>query len=151
MIEKEKPLDKNNEELRGWIIDKTNEIELKINLLITDYFSPKERSDFIEIMMNTSIVNMGGKYKILKNIRSFNDSIIGDLQKINAIRNYFAHVSITEPMSFKVSHGGVSKKIDIPSHVRYMNSNGLMKQKSIEELVVEYCKLHDKIIKYLNQ
>ncbi|WP_343795125.1 hypothetical protein [Gaetbulibacter jejuensis] len=151
MIEKEKPLEKNNEELRGWIIEKTNEIELKINLLITNYFSPKERSEFIQIMMNSSVINMGGKYKILKNIRSFNDSIIGDLQKLNAIRNYFAHVSIQKPMSLTVSQNNISKKYDFPSRVRYMNSSGLMKERSIEDLVAEYCKLHDKITEYLNQ
>ncbi len=151
MSESEEILIKNNEELRGSIIEKMNEIESKINKTISDYFEPKDRGDFTEIILNSSIISIGGKFKILKNIDSFDKKIIGDIQKISAIRNYFAHASIFGPFTITVTQGDNSQKLNLPKQIRYMNSNGVIKQTATDELIKEFHTLHKKIMEYFNR
>jgi hypothetical protein len=150
LSEKEEVLEKSNYEIRGWVIEKSNEIESKINLLITDYYLPKERSDFLEIIMNSSIVNMGGKYKILENISSFDNKIINHWRTINSIRNYFAHANNQIPVNVTVTYQEISKTFNIPSQIRYMHSSGKMKQDSIENLISNFYDSHQIVMDYLN-
>ncbi|WP_047547213.1 hypothetical protein [Psychroserpens sp. Hel_I_66] len=148
MSESKEKLNESDRELRGLIIEKMNEIESQMNLAISDYFKPKDKGDFIEIMLNTSIVSIGGKFKILKNINSFDKKIINDIQKISAIRNYFAHARISGPLNLTVTQGENSQKLFIPKQIRYMNSNGVIKQTATDELIMEFHDLHKKIMKH---
>jgi len=151
MSELEQILNKNNEELRGLIIEKMNEIESKINKKISDYFQPQNRRDFSEIILNSSIINIGGKFKILKNIVSFDKKIIGDIQEISAIRNYFAHASIVGPFTITVTQAENSQEFNFPKQIRYMNSNGVIKQTATEELIRNFHVLHKRIMEYFNR
>ncbi|MFT5647083.1 MAG: hypothetical protein ACI976_001772 [Aureispira sp.] len=151
MSQSEKSLIKNNKELRGLIIEKMNEIESKINKTISDYFEPKDRGCFTEILLNSTIISIGGKFKILKNIHSFDKKIIGDIQKISAIRNYFAHASISGPYKITITEGENSKVINRPKQIRYMNSNGVIKQTSTDELIGDFHALHKEIMEYFNK
>ena len=151
MSESEKKLIKNNEELRGLIIEKMNEIESKINQTISDYFEPKDRGDFIEIILNSSIISIGGKFKILKNIHSFDKKIIEDIQKISSIRNYFAHASIFGPYTVTITQGENSQVVNGPKQIRYMNSNGVIKQTPTDVFIKEFHDLHKKIMEYFNR
>ena len=56
-----KPTEKNSlseynlEEIRGWMIDRMTQIEIKIDLVIAEYFQPKRRKEFDSIILNSAI------------------------------------------------------------------------------------------------
>lgn len=151
MSTSEEIFNKNNEELRGSIIEKMNEIESQINKTISKYFEPKDVGKFNQIMLNSSIISIGGKFKILKNIDSFDKKILGDIQKVSAIRNYFAHASIFGPVTITVTQNEITQKLNLPKRISYMNSNGIIKQTATDELLKEFNVLHKKIIEYFTK
>lgn len=148
--EKNKISEFNQEEIRGWIIDRMNQIESKIDFIIVDYFNPKNKNEFTKIILNSSIINIGGKCKILRNIKSFDKNIITKIQKIAPIRNYFAHLSITDSIKIGVKVDGTSEISSISSQIEVMNSSGLIKYRDARELINEFFDLNQEIRDYLN-
>lgn len=91
------------EEIRGWIIDQMYNIESQIDFLICDYFDPKNKNAFKKIVLNSSIISIGGKIKILRNIKYFDKKVIDKIQKISSIRNDFAHLQVTELVHINIT------------------------------------------------
>jgi hypothetical protein len=62
----------NIEETRGWILDRSNQIERKMNNIISKYIQPsKNKSRFMEeIILNSSNIAFGSKIKIINAIQS---------------------------------------------------------------------------------
>ena len=66
-----------NEERIGDLVSKYNDLELLINHVITQYFSPsKNENDFHKILLNGTIIGMGQKIKILANMEDFDNEYI---------------------------------------------------------------------------
>ena len=144
----------NLEEIRGWIIDQMNNIESQINFIIRDYFNPEKMSEFNKIILNSSIISIGGKLKILRNIKSFDNKMIDKIQKISSIRNAFAHLPITEniQLTFKRDVNGNIKSSEVAkiiSQIEIMNSNGELKLKNTQELITFFFELNTEIRQYL--
>ena len=144
----------NIEEIRGWTIAQMYNIELQIDFIIADYFKPEDKNEFLKIILNSSIVTIGGKMKILRNIRSFDKKIIDKIQKISSIRNAFAHLPISESVSINIINDGngdfksseVSKVIN---EMEIMTSSGELKRKNIRELIDDFFDLNEQIRAYL--
>lgn len=140
----------NKEEIRGWIIDNMNQIESKIDFIIVDYFKPNNHNEFTKIILNSSIITIGGKCKILRNIKKFDKNIISMIQKIAPIRNSFAHLAITDSIKISVNADGNSQIKDVSSQIEVMNSSGLLKYRDTDELIKEFFDLNKEIREYLN-
>ncbi|MFM2213463.1 MAG: hypothetical protein RL427_726 [Bacteroidota bacterium] len=144
----------NLEENRGWMIDRMTQIEIKIDTIITEYFEPGKKKEFEKIILNSSIISMGSKSKILRNVHGFDKNIITKIQKISSIRNAFAHMPVSENINVNIiedqkgSHIGT--KIDVTSVIEVMNSSGELIIKNSKEQVLEFFDLQFEIINYLN-
>ena len=144
----------NIEEIRGWIIDRMYQIETKIDFVISDYFNPEKKRDFEQIILNSSIISIGGKMKILRNIESFDKNIINKIGKFSSIRNAFAHLPITESVHIGVINDGKgdfksSKILDVITQIKVMNSNGELKTKNVNEQIDEFFELNKELNEYL--
>ncbi|MBA0882753.1 hypothetical protein [Flavobacterium undicola] len=144
----------NIQEIRGWTIDKLNEIEEAINQLIILYFKPEKEAEFRSIILNSSIINSGAKAKILNNLPEFDNKLINNFQRIVSIRNAFAHSAMTNNAVVKIENVGGEIKFEVESltsHLEVMNSSGQLKTNSVKDLVEEYSKRSDEIVDSLNQ
>lgn len=140
-------------EIRGWIIDRMYQIESKIDFIISTYFNPEKKNEFEKIVLNSSIISVGGKLKILRNIPTFDKKIIDKIQKISNIRNAFAHLPVSETIEIHFVNDKegnfLETKIDkITSHIQTMNSSGELKTKLATDLIDEFYDLNTEITKY---
>lgn len=105
--------------------------------------------------MNSSIISIGGKIKILRNIKEFDKKIIEKIQKISSIRNAFAHLPTRDCIEIRVKKNEngnfVNSEIGkITSEMEVMNSNGELKTKTTTDLIDEFFNLNKEISDYLN-
>lgn len=130
----------NLEEIRGWMIDRMTQIEIKIDLVIAEYFQPKRRKEFDSIILNSAILSMGAKAKILRNVSGFDKNTINKIQKISSIRNAFAHLPISENIEINIIEDKNGKDIDteinLTSVIEVMNSSGELKVQNSEQQVL---------------
>ena len=143
----------NLEEIRGWVIDSMYQIESKIDFTIIEYFKPELKRDFEQIMLNSSIISIGGKMKILRNIKSFDKKTIEKIGKISSIRNAFAHLPVRESVSINITKDekGQFKSpqiTKITSEIEIMNSSGELKIRNVKDLISEFFELDKEINKY---
>ena len=141
------------DELRGWIIDRIYQIETSIDRIICEYYKPNQKKEFEKIILNSSIISLGGKVKILANISAFDKKVISKIQKIISIRNAFAHLPTFRSViingdkdlmkKFNVTEITESLKMEV------MNSSGQLKTKDLSELRSEFYNLNQEIREYL--
>jgi hypothetical protein len=84
-INKTKLSEFNLEEVRGWMIDRLCQIEILIDDIIVDYYKPEKEEEFKKIVLNSSIISIGAKIKILNNIEGFENKqikMLGELARI---------------------------------------------------------------------
>jgi hypothetical protein len=153
--DKSKVSEFNLEEIRGWTIDRMYQIEAKIDFIISLYFNPEKKHEFEKIVLNSSIISMGGKLKILRNIKSVDKKIIPKIQKISAIRNAFAHLPTIDHIEIHIindENGNFLKSEigKISSNMEVMNSSGELKTSSTTSLINEFYILNKEISDYLN-
>ena len=144
----------NLEEIRGWMIGRMYDIESKIDFVICGFFKPEKKGDFKKIILNSSIISIGGKMKILRNIKHFNKSIIEKIGRYSSIRNAFAHISVKEIITITITNdeNGKFKGSEISkitSQIEVMNSSGDLKERNIHDLINEFYKLNDELEEYL--
>lgn len=151
---KQKLSEFNLEEIRGWMIDRMTQIESKIDFVISEYFKPEKKAEFNKIILNSAIITMGAKTKILINIKSFDKNIISKIQKISSIRNAFAHLPLSEMVEInlikdkKGEH--IETKIKVTSQIEVMSSSGVLQAKNSQQQVLEFFDLYTEIKEYLN-
>ena len=155
-----KPTEKNSlseynlEEIRGWMIDRMTQIEIKIDLVIAEYFQPKRRKEFDSIILNSAILSMGAKAKILRNVSGFDKNTITQIQKISSIRNAFAHLPLSENIEINIIEDKngkhINTEINLTSEIEVMNSSGELKVQNSEQQVLEFFNLQKEITEYLN-
>ena len=155
-----KPTEKNSlseynlEEIRGWMIDRMTQIEIKIDLVIAEYFQPKRRKELDSIILNSAILSMGAKAKILRNVSGFDKNTITQIQKISSIRNAFAHLPLSENIEINIIEDKngkhINTEINLTSEIEVMNSSGELKVQNSEQQVLEFFNLQKEITEYLN-
>lgn len=141
--------DFNIEEARGWTIDRLQQIEYRINDKIINYFNPVDKNKFDKIVLNSSILDIGSKLKILRNIGTVDKQTIAKIRNLAAIRNGFAHAPIIEHISIKIdtqNEDGISKSSAVvESMIEVMNSEGEIKTKNAFDYLVEFWTLNKEI------
>lgn len=142
--------DYNREEIRGSIIDHMNTIETNLNIIICDFIKPVNKDGFNKIILNSSIISLGAKLKILRNIESFDNKIITQIQQLSSIRNAFAHVEILERL--KLKKNGTKYDFErLPDVMDVMNSSGEIKRKKTREEASKFFTLSESINTYLTE
>lgn len=143
----------NLEEIRGWMIDRMTQIEKKIDNIIAEYFQPNRRKEFDSIILNSAILSMGAKAKVLRNVSGFDKNTISKIQKISNIRNAFAHLPLSENVVVNIIEDKNGKhidtKINVTSEIVVMNSSGELKVQNSKQQVLEFFDLQKEIIEYL--
>jgi hypothetical protein len=143
--------ERNIEEIRGYVINETNKIESKINEIIISYFEPKDTKKFEKIILNSSIINFGGKIKILGNIENFEGKTIEKIRKFTAIRNSFAHIPILVHFDIEKIEGseGEFKLNSISDKIEVMNGSGKLESKFVREELQRFEFLKNEITEYI--
>ena len=143
----------NLEEVRGWIIGRMCQIEREIDNIILDYFNPNKKDEFKKVILNSSIITFGAKLKVLRNVKSFDKTIINKLQEISTIRNAFAHLPITIDQRIIIrgykNLDQIQTVSEINKYIEVMNSAGELKKKKPDELVYKFYDLYKEVKKYL--
>ncbi|OBW42095.1 hypothetical protein AB670_01515 [Chryseobacterium sp. MOF25P] len=140
MIATPKISNENNiKEVRGWIIDCLNGVEMFVDKIIIDFFKPENIEDFKKIILNASIMNFGAKIKILSNIDYISNKIIEKIRKLSAIRNGFAHAHSKNIL--KIIHDPKKEpatKVESYKGIEVMNSSGKVEIKNFLDYYNEF-------------
>lgn len=142
----------NKAELQGWIIDQFQQLENRIDLIILEYFQPNDKYKFEKIVLNSTIINIGGKLKILANI-GVEKTTIEKLRKIASIRNGFSHTRIGVHITIMISENDNNlekNQVLSESIIDVMNSAGKIIPKSAYEYLKEFLTLRNELRKELN-
>ena len=77
----------------GKVVEMTKDIEGRLDDIILEYITPKNMGFTRDIVLNSSLISLGNKVKILKNIcdQLNEEQDFKDLHKLVNIRNIFAH------------------------------------------------------------
>ncbi|CAM3611438.1 hypothetical protein [Zobellia roscoffensis] len=148
-LAKKRLRDFNKAEVQGWVIERFIRIEERINNIILDFFKPDNKELFTSVVLNSSVLTIGAKIKILANI-GVDNSTINKIRKLASIRNGFAHTLITHQISIKPpSKSEPAKKVEteVTSIVNVMNSSGKIITKNAHEYLSEYLELLQEVEK----
>lgn len=137
----------NEAEARGWTIDRLMQIEYRIDEKILAYFKPANKEVFKEIVLNSAILDIGSKLKILLNTGLVEKQIIEKIRKLAAIRNGFAHAPVVEHIAIVIDEKDKSKShlAAASSVIKVMNSQGEIKEKNAYEYLMEFLELQNEI------
>jgi hypothetical protein len=137
----------NREEARGWIINNMNFIENKIDNEIINFIKPQNSKAFKKILLNSSVISIGAKLKILRNIKDFNKNIISKIQLMSSIRNSFAHIPILPVFKWEKIDGEISST-RLPDTLEVMNSSGEIKSKNAKDELHNFNELKNEVNEY---
>jgi len=138
------------EEARGFTIEFFRDIESKIDKIICDFVAPENESFFKKVILNSSILDIGSKLKIIKNIGKIDNKTIDDIRKLSSIRNGFAHASIgIKHSSFYTSHKDgveITPPYFVTEHIiSVMKSSGDIEEKNAIDYLNEFIILLQKV------
>lgn len=135
----------------GELLKRYNSFERKINDLISDYYSPsKNTKDFKKIVLNSSILGMGQKAKILANMTDFDRKRVEKLRRLMSIRNGIAHNNPSVLIQIIENENDEIQQIDTNNSILVMNSSGEIKTKDFDEEYREFKNLISDISTYIN-
>ncbi len=135
----------NNAEIQGWVVDQFCQIEWRIDNTILEYFKPEHERMFETIVLNSSVMSIGGKLKILTNI-GIKKVTIEKIRKLSSIRNGFAHTRIGESVTIYISNDSNKEGYsESESVINVMNSTGKIISKSAYEYVSEFLILRNEL------
>ncbi|WP_299782705.1 hypothetical protein [uncultured Formosa sp.] len=128
-----------------------NEIELFLNLIITHHISPKDKTFFLDYILNTSVISFGAKIKILINLNVFSKNQISQLRKLSSNRNVFAHTNrnprfVDEILTYPDKN---SVKIIVKDIILETNSEGKLKKTNYKTFIESHVKLRNDIIDFI--
>ncbi len=133
--------DFNLEEARGFVVNELIFIESILDLLIKEYFKPKNEENFGKIVLNSSIIGFVGKAKVLRGLDIIDIKLYNDLTNLSAIRNSFAHAQVnTFHHIHHVLKGDEGSDLDFDSYQNMdkMNSQGKVTQKNPRDYLKEF-------------
>lgn len=132
------------EEARGFVIERMNNIEDSLNLLLERHFDPqKNKEHFRTILLNSSVINFGAKAKALCGLGVIDKKLFNEIQTLGSIRNGFAHVRITTHIRLKVSETIVSK--DVSQAIGVMSSTGVVTSKDAKTYFRDFINLYHSV------
>lgn len=139
----------NEHEARGWTIDRLQQIEYRIDEKIIDFFKPEKVELFKKILLNSVVLDIGSKLKILSNINSVDTKTIEKIRRLSSIRNGFAHALISESLTINIETNENDKQetVNVKEHsiIKVMNSQGKLVSKNAMEYLTEFLELNNEI------
>jgi hypothetical protein len=141
-----------NLELKGWIVNKLNRVESQISHIISGYFNPEKKDEFINIVCHNSILNFGAKIKVLNNIPGFSKNIANKLSVLSSIRNGFAHKIEIKGLNliFDKEQKNVKEIKPGDDQIEVMNSQGEIKKKNFKVYAKEFKNILTEVIPYIS-
>lgn len=143
------------EEARGWIINQLQQIEYAINRIIIHQFKPADQYQFSRVMLNSAILDMGSKIKVLGCLKAVDKKTLENMRKLCSIRNGFAHVPITTHITVNIREGEDEKFDDdgITSEqiIEVMNAQGELISKNAYEYLVEFWTINNEVREQLSK
>jgi hypothetical protein len=124
--------------VKGQIISDFIWIEHKLNDVIIKKIQPSDTKFFKDIVLNSSILGIGQKIKIINNVDGIKDSsLVSLIRDMNNIRNGLAHANFNYTLA-------VQKNQVAKTEIITMNSEGIIKRKNVDELIASYVELSNK-------
>jgi len=139
-------------EARGWVIEQLNEIEIKMDIIITNHFQPKDERDFKRIMLNSTIISFYNKVKILRGVEIITDKDYTSITEMSRIRNGFAHQSTSESLTIQISRkeNEGAKLIEATDKMDVMNSRGVIDGKDVRDWINIFHSINERVSLKLN-
>lgn len=128
-----------------------NEIELFLSLIITHHIKPKDKTFFLDYILNPSVVSFGAKLKILINLNIFNNSEIKKIRDLSTNRNVFAHSNRTESVEVEDVANSESIRVLVNDVIIRTNSNGKLVEMSYSNFVKENKRLQNEVIDLISE
>ena len=135
---------------RGMVIDKLIQIEERIDIKITKFFNPIEKSRFERVILNSSVMSLGAKLKVLKNM-GVSNKVIENIHRMLAIRNGFAHASIIDEVSINYNTEDNKIQAEEKTVLEVMLGNGTIKRKIALLWLEDFFKYEKEIQEFLNE
>ncbi len=144
------PSEFNIHEVRGWIIERFQRIERAMDVLILDYFQPEHPSEFEQVMLNSSILNIGSKIKILTNIKAVSNKTLENIRKSSSIRNGFAHAMIEDVGMIRITLSRTKDEVgsveaNDETQLDVMDGQGKIITKLAVDYFAEFQKLYEEL------
>ncbi len=118
---------------RSEVIEKFIACEMMINAIISQHYFKKIHKDFYFIVLYDEYFNFGLRRRILeKLVKDLDKKMIQKLNRLNTIRNYFAHCDI--------------KYIDDPENTTYENNGIILDPRNPENMLVDFESLYKEFI-----
>ncbi len=135
----------------GEVLEEYNQIENKINELIVNYYMPaKNAGQFRLIVLNSNVLGMGQKCKILMNMRGFDSKIVEKIRNLSSIRNGIAHFNAIPVINIEPNNENKISSISHKNVIRVMNSSGKVIPKELELQYDEFALLEHDISMYIS-
>lgn len=147
----------------AYIVDHTNTIEYVLRGILTRYVNaPGSRETFIQdILLHSSIINLGGKFKLLHHIVELEGWPKLDRNYFHTllnIRNAFAHSDTSTIPPIPLYVGGTKEdkiakrsRADVPDlEVTMLNSSGKFRSIGRGKALSEFTQSYVAILNYLN-
>lgn len=124
----------NYSEKIGKVIECTKSIEYLLNCIISNHVTPYNYAFFHDIILNSNIISMGAKIKILQTICKEKEikENFNDLHKLINLRNLFAH---------EISYVDTNDRLE---KIDQLKSNGEYLRKEFNHTFNEFTNLFNK-------
>lgn len=140
--------------VRVEILESFMNVDRTINVVLYSCFIPQQNQHvFKDVLLNSTLLDIGAKCKVLTNLDNFDKRIIGKIRELSRLRNAMAHGLITAT-AHSVSKGNknvLDARVTAPHTltINVLNSNGEMKEKNLAQEYDEYEKNYIEVIEYL--
>lgn len=135
----------------GRLIHVFNEIETFLNLIIVHHIEPKDKSFFLDYILNPSVVNFGAKIKILINLNIFTSSQIKKIRDYSTNRNVFAHSNRTHYTTAVEVEKARNIIINVNSIIYKTNSAGKISKINYFDFIKNHLELQNQIIDIISE
>lgn len=105
----------------------------------------KEKETFKNVVLDSGIINMGAKLKILANLRDFDHKIIEKIRKMAHIRNAVAHNNPGIQININKNSG----KGTASEFISVMSSSAKLQSKEFSSQIAEFNSYFEIVITYL--
>ena len=109
----------------GTVLESYNSLEESFNQIILSYFNPKSNiEDFKNILLNSSVLDLGAKCKLFSNMTDFDQKIVEKIRRIGSIRNGIAHNNAMVSINVEPQKNNRVENVETKNIVQIMNSSG---------------------------
>ncbi|WP_228851448.1 hypothetical protein [Aegicerativicinus sediminis] len=139
----------NTAEVHGHIIEQFLNVEDLIDDLILDFVKPSKPDTFKKVFLNSSIVTIGAKVKIIANY-GVDNKILDKIRRLTNIRNGFSHSRIHGNIRIILGEVNSDKSREITTEaesvISVMNSNGKLETKNAHDLLQEFIDTKNELV-----